>query len=409
MLSSTSAARSALPRAAARTARSPCLRQARFQSSSASSAAKNGSSHVASGVAGGVATGLVLYGIYSFTPSGRMQSTINKGAYEASQKYNQAVKKLQQATPEPDQAINYIKEFCYSYVSWVPGGRQYVDTIFKDIDTLRQNHREEVNEIVNDAYKQFQQLSKSGLSLETASKAYDVLADLSKKIGSLAGDALTDIIDNHPQVKDKFGGSIEQLKQMGEQYGPEAKKQVDETWNKVKDVMAGGLTAANLDKARRLVQESVEKVKEFGDQAWKKGLEQAKPYLDKNPKVRELIENNADALKQGNIKELFEKASKAVDSSDLGEFQDYVNSAVDKAKSKGSQLTGGSLDQYLKLVPSGGDILSKMQQLREVAEEHKGDAERLLKETVEEIKQLLEKKYNEAEKIKEQAKKDAKN
>jgi len=408
-MSSTSAVRSALPRAA-RTARAPCLRQARFQSTSstASNAAKSGSSHIASGVAGGVAAGALLYGAYLMTPSGRMQRSINKGAYQASQKYNQAVKKLQQSTPEADEAINYIKEFCYSYVSWVPGGRQYVDAVFKDIDTLRENHRDEVNQIVNDGYKQFQELSKMGLSMETASKAYEVLADLSKKFGSLAGDALGDILDNHPQVKEKFGGSIDQLKKMGDEYGPEVKKQVDETWNKVKEILAGGLTAANLDKARRLVQEAVEKAKKFGDEAWNKGLEQAKPYLDKNPKVRELIENNADALKQGNVKELFEKASSAVDSKNLGDLEKYVNSAVEKAKSKGSQVAGGSMEQYFQMIPSGSEILSKVQQLREVAEEHKGEAEKLLQETMDEIKQVLEKKYEKAQEIKEKAKKESK-
>jgi uncharacterized coiled-coil DUF342 family protein len=408
MMSSSSTVRSALPRAA-RAARAPCLRQARFQSTStASNAAKSGSSHVASGVAGGVAAGAVLYGAYLLTPAGRMQRTINKGAYEASQKYQTAVKKLQESTPEPDQAINYIKEFCYSYVGWVPGGRQYVDAIFKDIETLRQNHRDEVNEIVSDGYKQFQQLSKMGLSMETASKAYDVLADLSKKLGNLAGDALGDILDNHPQVKEKFGGSIDQLKKMGDEYGPEAKKQVDETWNQVKEIMAGGLTAANVDKARKIVQENVEKVKKFGDEAWNKGLEQAKPYLDKNPKVRELIENNADALKQGNAKELFEKARSAVDSSDLGGLEKYVESAVDKAKSKGSQVAGGSMEQYFQMIPSGGEILSKVQQLREVAEQHKGEAENLLKETMDEVKQVLDKKYKKAQEIKEKAEKEAK-
>lgn len=410
-MSSSSAVRSALPRATVRSVRAPRLRQARFQSSttsSTSSTAKSGSSHIAAGVAGGVAASAVLYGTYLLTPSGRMSRSINKGAYEANAKYKQAVKKLQQSTPEPDQAINYIKDFCYSYVGWVPGGRQYVDAVFQDIETLRQNHSDEVNKIVADGYKQFQDLSKMGLSMDTAAKAYDVLADLSRKFGSLAADAFEDILDNHPQVKDKFGGSIDQLKRMGDEYGPEAKKQVDETWQQVKEVMAGGLTAANLDKARRTIQEAVEKVKKFGDEAWNKALEQAKPYLDKNPKARELIENNADALKQGNIKELFEKASKAVESKDLGDLQKYVDSAVGKAKEKGSQWTGGSLDEYFKMVPSGGEILSKVQQLREVAEQHSGEAEKLLQETMEEVKQVLEKKYQKAQEIKDKAKEEGK-
>ncbi|KAK7743415.1 hypothetical protein SLS62_010609 [Diatrype stigma] len=402
-------ARAALPRAA-RTARAPRTCNIRYQSSNAagsSTTAGGSSQHFAAGLAGGVAAASLLYGAYYLTPSGKLLRGINKGSKEAAKKYQEASQKLQSSTPDADQAINYIKEFCYSYVTWLPGGRQAVDATFKDVDTLRQNHGDEVNQAVNDAYRQFQKLSKSGLSLDTASKAFEVLADLSKKLGSLAGDALTDILDNHPQVKEKFGGSIDQLKQLGEQYGPEAKEQVDQTWKQVKEIMGGGLSAANLDKARRLVEEKVEQVQKLGDEAWKKGLEQAKPYLDKNPKVKELVEKNEDALKRGNATELFQNAKKAVDSGDLGEFEKYVNGALDKAKSKGSQLSigGMGLEQYFDKIPNGSEILKKVSQLREVAEKHADEGEKLLKETMDELKQVLEKKSQKAKEIVDKEKK----
>ena len=349
-----------------------------------------------------MAAATLIYGVYYVSPSGKLLRGINKGSKEANKKYKEASQKLQSSTPDADQAINYIKDFCYSYVTWIPGGRQVVDATFKDVDTLRKNHGDEVNQIVNDAYRQFQDLSKSGLSLETASKAFEILADLSKKFGSVAGDALTDILDNHPEAKQKFGGSIDQLKQMGDRYGPEAKKQVDQTWQQVKEIMGGGLSAANLDKARRVVEEKVEQVKKLGDEAWKKGLEQAKPYLDKNPKVKELIEKNESALKQGNASELFQNAKKAVDSGDLGGFEKYVSGAVDKAKSKGSQLSAGAgagLEQYFDKIPNGSEILSKVNQLREAAEKHSDEGQQLLKETMDELKQVLEKKSQKAKEI----------
>lgn len=401
--------RSSLPRAV-RPARAPRTQQARFQSSSSSGNAGAGNSHFAAGVAGGVAGAAVLYGVYYVSPAGQMSRKINSAAKEANNKYQAASQKLQESSPNADQAIDYIKQFAYSYVGWVPGGRAYVDTAFKDFDTVRENHREEADQLVNDAYKQFQEVAKSGLSMETATKAYDALADLSKKIGALAGDAITDILDNHPELKEKVGGNVDQLKQMGEQYGPDAKKQVDETWQQVRDVMAGGLSAANLNKARKLIEEKVEQVKKLGDEAWKKGLEQAKPYLEKNPKIKELVEKNADALKQGNYKELFEKAKSAAESGDMGGLEDYVNGAVDKAKSKGSQLSGGwgGLDQYFKMIPQGSEILPKLQQLSEIAEKHKGDGEKLLKETMDELKEVLNKKSQKAQEIVDSAKKESK-
>jgi hypothetical protein len=405
--------RSALPRAAARATRTTRT-QARFQSSTTSSSstasnASGASSHVAAGVAGGVASAAILYGLYSYTPSGRVSSQFNKGLSEANKKYKVAAQKLQESTPDADDTINAIKNFCYSYVTLVPGGRGYVDSAFQDVETIRQNHREEADQILNDGYKQFQDLSKSGLSMETASKAYEIIADLTKKIGSLAGDAMSDIVDNHPQLKEKFGGSFDQLKQMGEQYGPEAKKQVDETWSQVRDVLGGGLTAANLDKVRKLIQEKVEQVKKLGDEAWKKGLEQAKPLLDKNPKVKELVEKNADVLKEGNVKELFDKVKNAVESGDFGGFEDYVKKTADKAKSNGSQASESlGLSQYFDMIPDGSEILSKLQQMKEVAEKHSEEGEKLVKETMDEVKQVLEKKSQKAQEILDKAKKEAK-
>ncbi|KAK2046735.1 hypothetical protein LZ31DRAFT_551992 [Colletotrichum somersetense] len=412
MMSARPLVRSTIPRAS-RAVRVPRQQPIRFQSTTTSSStagsAGSGNSHFGAGVAGGLAGAGLFFAIYSFTPAGRAASKVNKAAKEAEKKYTAAAQKLQENTPSPDQAIDYIKQFAYSYVGWIPGGRAYVDSAFNDFETVRKNHKEEADEIINDAYKQFQEVAKAGLSLDAVHKAYEVLTDISKKIASLGGDALSDIIDNHPQLKQKLGGNVDQLKDMGAKYGPEAKKQVDETWRQVQDVLAGGFSASNFEKARKLIEDKVEQVRKLGDEAWKKALEEAKPYLDKNPKVKELVEQNADALKQGNAKELFEKAKKAAESGDLGGLESYVGDAVDKAKSKVSKVGESfGLDQYFKMIPDGDQIMPKLKQLREVADKHKDEGERLFKETIEEVKKVLENKAKKAEEIANNAKKEAK-
>ncbi|KAI3527219.1 hypothetical protein CSPX01_17149 [Colletotrichum filicis] len=407
MMSARPLVRSTLPRAT-RAVRTP-RQQLRFQSTTASSSTGRTSSHFGAGVAGGLAGAGIFYALYSFTPAGRAASKVNKAAKEAEKKYTAAAQKLQENTPSTDEAIDYIKQFAYSYVGWIPGGRSYVDSAFNDFETVRKNHKEEADKIVDDAYKQFQEVAKAGLSLEAVHKAYEVLADITQKLASLGGDAIGDIVDNHPQLKEKLGGNIDQLKDLGDKYGPEAKKQVDETWKQVKDVLAGGFTASNFDKVRKLIEEKIQQVQKLGDEAWKKALEEAKPYLDKNPKVKELIEKNADALKKGNAKEVFEKAKKATESGDLGGLESYVTDAVDKAKSKGSQIGESfGLDQYFKMIPDGDKIIPKLKQLREVADKHKEEGEKLFKETIEEVKKVLEAKSKKAEEIAEKAKKDAK-
>ncbi|KAJ0306211.1 hypothetical protein COL5a_003799 [Colletotrichum fioriniae] len=407
MMSARPLVRSTLPRAT-RAVRAP-RQQLRFQSTTTSSSTGGSSSHFGAGVAGGLAGAGIFYALYSFTPAGRAASKVNKAAKEAEKKYTAAAQKLQENTPSTDEAIDYIKQFAYSYVGWIPGGRSYVDSAFNDFETVRKNHKEEADKIVDDAYKQFQEVAKAGLSLEAVHKAYEVLADITQKLASLGGDAIGDIVDNHPQLKEKLGGNIDQLKDLGDKYGPEAKKQVDETWKQVKDVLAGGFTASNFDKVRKLIEEKIQQVQKLGDEAWKKALEEAKPYLDKNPKVKELVEKNADALKKGNAKELFEKAKKATESGDLGGLESYVTDAVDKAKSKGSQVGESfGLDQYFKMIPDGDKIIPKLKQLREVADKHKDEGEKLFKETIEEVKKVLEAKSKKAEEIAEKAKKDAK-
>ncbi|KAH0495428.1 hypothetical protein TgHK011_008983 [Trichoderma gracile] len=409
MISSRAATRLSL--AQGRAALRAPKRQIRLQSTTSSSATANAppSSSLGAGIIGGIAGAGLFYGIYSFTPAGRTASKLNKAVKEAEKKYQEAAKKLQAATPSPDQAVDSIKQFAYSYVAWIPGGRAYVDAAFKDWETVRKQHGDEADKLVSDAYKQFQDVAKAGLSLEAASRAWDVLADLAKKLANLTGDALSDIIDNHPQLKEKLGGNIDQLKQMGEQYGPEAKKQVDETWKQVRDIFAGGFSASSLAKARELIDEKVQQVQKLGDEAWKKGLEEAKPYLDKNPKLKELLEENGDALKKGNISELFNKVRDAAKSGDLGSLEDYVKQAKEKVGGdKGSGSGWAALDKYLNLdkIPQGSEILSKLEEMGRIAQNHKEDGEKLLKETMADIQKVLEDKGRKAKEIADKEKKD---
>lgn len=421
MLASRSVARAAR-RAGFRTARNPRATQRRLQSAtSAAKAAAPESSQLSSGFIGGVVGGIagatLLYGAYTMTPSGKAVRKVNKMAKEADAKYQEAAAVLKAKTPSPDDAINNIKQFCYSYVRWVPGGQQYVDTAFEDLESIRETNREEADKLIDDAYRKFQDIAKSGLSMEALTKTYEALKDLSQQVAKMAAKSIDQILDNHPELKDKIGGPIDQLKQMGEQYGPEAKKMVDDTWDQVGEVMAGGFTAANADKIRRLVEEKTQQLKKYGDQAWSKGLEQAKPYFDKNPKLKELVTENQDLLKQSNVAVLFKRVKSAAESGDVNSLQEYVQSTVDKTKkaagggSSSSSLTGGiaggsfaSLGQFIG-GQQGGKLKENIQLLSKVIEEHASEGEDLLKETRDELKKLLEDKAKKAQKIVDDAQK----
>lgn len=370
---------------------------ARFQSSSSSSNASSGSYPALTGaVAGGASALVVGYTWYHFSGVKSAVQTSNKVRDYA----NSGVQKLKESTPEPNEALGYLRDTASSYAAFVPGAKQYVDGAFDQLDTIRQKHGDEVDKIVREACRELQDVANGGLSLDNAQKAWNALQKHLKRIGQLAGDAAQDIIDQNPQLKDKVGGSLDQLKQMGDQYGPEAKKQVDDTWNQIRDIVKGGVSTDTADKIKKLIQDKREELKKAGDQAWQKGLEQAKPYLDKNPKAKELIEKNAEALKQGNVKEFWDTVREAPDSGDVKKVEEKIQSQVDKVKSRGF----GGLEQYFNMVPGGSQIIPKLQLLQEVAQKRGKDAEQLLKETGEEITQVLNKKSEKAKKLMEETK-----
>jgi hypothetical protein len=148
----------------------------------------------------------------------------------------------------------------------------------------------------------------------------------------------------------------------------------------------------------------VDKVKKMGDEAWDKGMQQAKPYLDKNPQVKKLVEENADALKGGDVQQLYQRVKSAVEKGDMGDLESYVKSAASKAKDAGF----GDYEKYLKQIPGADQIMPKLSQLQEVAQKHGDEAQKLLKDAVSEISDILQKKGDEASKLAEKAKEDSK-
>ncbi|KAK4188638.1 hypothetical protein QBC35DRAFT_495987 [Podospora australis] len=417
------------PRAARQVVRTSRSAPRRFQStqtqSSASSASANGassSSHFGAGVAGGVVGAALLYGIYTQTPSGKMMRTVNTTVKETNKKYEEVAAKLKEKTPSTDEAIDKIKQVCYSYVFWVPGGKQYVDTAFKDIEDIRETNRDEVDKLVSDTYKEFQQIASAGLTMEAAHKAWDALTRLGQRLATLTSNASDQILKNHPELEKKLGGPLNQLKQMGAEYGPEAKKMADETWKEISDIFKGGFTAENADKVRKLVEEKTQQLRKMGDAVWDKGLEKAKPYLDKNPRVRDLINDNKDILKSGNASELFDKIKNlATEGGDSKKLEEYIKQTVEKAKEsggKGKSWTGsllgssagfGALGQFLGSSEKGAaqKVKDNIGVLSEVLKKHSDEGQKLLEETKEDLKKLLEEKAKKAQKIADAAAKDS--
>src|SRR5882757_384185 len=79
-------------------------------------------------------------------------------------------------------------------------------------------------------------------------------------------------------------------------------------------------------------------LRQYGDQVWQKGMEQAKLLLDKQPQLKKLVEENKQKLlREGDLKQLWQKVSDAAKSGNMDDLQAFVKEQVEKA----SKSSGG--------------------------------------------------------------------
>ena len=379
----------------------PYIRTVRLQSTSPGPATSGGGSGALTGAAGGsIAALLVCYGWYHFSGA----KTVVQSAKKTQDYFNQAKQKLSENAPEPNAAFDWLRDTAKSYAAFIPGAKGYVDTMFDDLEKIRSKHGEEFDKTVRDAYSELKDVSKKGdLTANTALKAWDILQKYLNRLMELAGDAADDILSNHPQVKEKVGGSYDQLKQMGDAYGPQAKEEVRKTWQQISDVIKGGVSADSINKIQKLIQEKREKLQQFGDEAWKKGMEEAKPYLDKSPKVKEMVESNADALKKGNFMQLWSQVKESVSAGNTDELEKFIKEKVTEAKD-----SGFNLDKYVNQIPGGSSILPYFQQLQSLAENKGPEAQKILQDTMSEIQAVLSKRKEQVQKLADEVKQESK-
>jgi hypothetical protein len=346
---------------------------------------------------------IVFLGGYVYYHFSGAKTFVNT-AHQTKAYFDKAFKKTQEAAPEPSQTLQWLRDTALSYAVLIPGAKGYVNKAFDDLDSIHDKHGSEVDAIVSDTYKELKEASKDGASMQTVASAWDILQKAMSRIASLAGDAADDILQNHPELKDQVGGSLDDIMNMGKQYGPEAQKKVDETWQQVQDIIKGGMGSGTVDKIKNLIQERSEDLKKFGDQAWQKGMEQAKPFLDKQPELKKIVEENKDKLLKGDLGQLWQQLQQAAKSGNTNDLQKFVKEQVNKAGGKAD----GGLNSLLNMIPGGGEIMPKLQQLQELSQKHGKEVERLMKDASADIKKILDEKVKEAQKITEKATEDAK-
>ncbi|EME77308.1 uncharacterized protein MYCFIDRAFT_90525 [Pseudocercospora fijiensis CIRAD86] len=327
-----------------------------------------GGSALTGGLIGGGVVFAAGYAYYHFSGAKTLVQTSASAKQYADQVAEQVKSQLKELKPtDSGNALNEIKSFAQKYATWVPGGKEFIDKSFKDLEDIQQKHGDEVNDLAKKTYDELKEVAdKKGASLEVINDVWQILSKRLQELSSIAGDAGQQILDNHPEAKEKLGGSFDQLKQLGDRLGPEAKKQVDETFKEASDIAKAGFSADSANRIYKLVQDKAEQLKKTADQSWQSGLEQIKPMLEKNPKVK-----------------------------DTESLERYVK----QTKQKADQYTSGGLSTWLGAIGGGSQIIPQLQKLKEAADQKGPEAQQLAKNTIHDISKVLEDRAKQAEEL----------
>ena len=242
--------------------------QARFQSTSPTSPQQpsaNSTTHFIAGVAGGISVFTLGYTWYHFSGAKTLIQTSN----QAQSYFKSAFKKTQEAATSSNSSdtIDYLRETAHSYTRLIPGASTYIDSAFDDVSKIREKHGDQVDQILNDAKSELKDVTNKPANLERVSEVWEILSNALRRIGGLAGDSAEDILNNHPYLKDKVGPKITSFKHMGEQYGPEAKQVVDDTWREIQDALKSGFSMQTVSKVQDVLQKKTEELQQYGEKA----------------------------------------------------------------------------------------------------------------------------------------------
>ncbi|KAI5365810.1 hypothetical protein Slin14017_G034500 [Septoria linicola] len=305
---------------------------------------------------------------------------------------------FREITPGPtDEVIRALREVAEQLAAWVPGGREYIQKCFDKMADIRRSHEMEVNNIARDTYEELRAVAckKGSSSLDRVNETWYILSRRMDQISRLAGDQAQQMLDRHPELREELNGSLDRLRLLGNHLGPGAKKQVDDTFDRMSELVKQGVDLTTGPQLKKLVDEKTRELAWRKEKAWQAAIEQLQPLLDRNPHVHAIFTQNLGILQQGRAKDVMEKVRQAVLSGSTGELDRYIKSLTQKSEEASSRC----LSSWLTRKPEGSQILSHLQALKSVSEIKSPAAEQIVKVTLLDVSTLLERRAREAAKL----------
>ena len=228
---------------------------------------------------------------------------------------------------ESIQAIEWLRSIAKSYCFLIPGASRSIDSACNYVYAIRSKHQKEVDGIIKEAYSELKEIAlEDAATSASALKVWGVFQKSMRRIFNLAGDAGQDVLNAHPALKDRFEDSLDQLKQIGDKLGPEAKKQVKQTAEQIDEVVKGGMRLASTPRKWASGREKAQVVQNTESELWDQEIEVMKPLLDQSPAIKAFIEKNRDDLKKyGDSRTLQKRIEEAVSTGKVDSLELYLD------------------------------------------------------------------------------------
>jgi len=345
---------------------------------------------------------------------------------------NQTKEKIKQATPSTDAALKFLRSTAKTYAAAIPGGAYMIDQSFDQLEKLAESHGEQVKQIVTDSYSQLQDTLASAKGKDAGDAVLAVINDAVGKLKELGSkidqDVIGPFLEKNPQLQKALEGSQDQLKEIMQKQGPEAKRIRDDTYKQLSGLVAAGLTGDSIQKAVALIQQKSTEVSKLASQtgadAWEAASKNAQPLLNKLPDVKKMLDEQLpkmqgvigeDGVKQ--VQELYEKLAelgKDAKNKDPKELAKEAKKLVEERMASIQKSTSGTGKaakntalSYLEQIPGVKD-LPELHAFKTIVEKHGKDAEKLMDATYEDLKKILSKRLEEAKKLGDSAKEETK-
>ncbi|CAL1706825.1 unnamed protein product [Somion occarium] len=333
---------------------------------------------------------VVLGAIYSYYHFSGAKKAV-ESAKSAHQYFQQTTQSIKEKAPKnPNEVIEFIRRVAKSQLGLIPGASSYVDSTLDTLDDLRETHGDDVNSILTDTYNEIQDILQgkdSGADLQTGMKIIIVvkqrMGELNEVARKAGKDAWGKFEEKNPQMAQVLGSRYYELREMAGRSGPETKKIFEETSQEVKDILSKGSTPDAIKQAQSLVKDKSSQIHDLAQKTsqktWDKAVQQAGPYLEKLPEIKQLVSENASkfvaagAARVGSsksegeevlskIKEVADKAGKEGllrDKQKVEDLKQFIKTKAQEAEQKVNDqfaVSWEGLQEWVKSVPGGEEV-----------------------------------------------------